>query len=291
MRVSVLAIVLVLGCVLFNLAHGQQIDSVKVNDSIHMLTGKGGNIGVLIGKDGTLLIDDKFAPMTDAILAKITELGGATPKFVINTHYHGDHTGGNENLGKAGSIIVSHANVRSLLTMETVIKAFNKVTPPQPKAALPIITFTRDMSFHLNGKTISIVHVPAAHTDGDSIVHFREDNVIHAGDAMFNGFFPFIDTKHGGTVRGAIAAVDTILALANGTTQIIPGHGPLASKKELSEYRHMLATAQERLGKLKSAGKTTTQAVAERPLADLDAKWGNGMFKSDRWIEIIYDGI
>ncbi len=181
--------------------------------------------------------------------------------------------------------------MRNLLTTETVIEAFNKVTPPQPKAALPIITFTRDISFQLNGKTISVVRVPAAHTDGDSIVHFREDNVIHAGDAMFNGFFPFIDTKHGGTARGAIAAVDKILALANGTTQTIPGHGPLASNKELSEYRHMLATAQERLGELKAAGETATQAVAEKPLADLDAKWGNGMFKSDRWIKVIYDGI
>ena len=291
MRVLDFAIALVLGFAFVNATSAQPIDSVKVNDSIHMITGKGGNIGVLIGKDGTFMIDDKFAPMTDAILAKVTELGGSVPKFVINTHYHGDHTGGNENLGKAGSTIVSHMNVRKRLTTGTVIKTFNKTTPPQPEAALPIITFTRDISFHLNGKSVNIVHVPAAHTDGDSIVHFQDDNVIHAGDTVFNGFFPFIDTDHGGTVSGAIAAVDKILALADDNTRIIPGHGPLASKKELSEYRHMLATAQERLGKLKAAGKTPVEAIAEKPLADLDAKWGGGMFKSDRWIEIIYDGI
>ena len=135
------------------------------------------------------------------------------------------------------------------------------------------------------------MHVPAAHTDGDSIVHFQDANVIHAGDALFNGFFPFIDTGNGGTVKGAIAAVDMMLALANDATRIIPGHGPLASKEQLREYRDMLAIVQERLAKLKAAGKTTAQAVAEKPLADLDAKWGKGMFTSDRWIQIIYDGI
>ncbi len=291
MRILGYVIGLVLASALVHAASAQQIESVKVSDSIHMLTGKGGNIGVLIGEDGTFMIDDKFAPMTDAILAKVTELGGSTPRFVINTHFHGDHTGGNENLGKAGSAIISHANVRKRLTTETVIKAFNKVAPPQPKVALPIVTFTRDISFHLNGETVNIVHVPAAHTDGDSIVHFLDANVIHAGDTVFNGFFPFIDTDHGGTVKGVIASVDKMLALADDATRIIPGHGPLASKTQLREYRDMLATVQERLGKLKAAGKTAAQAVAEKSLADLDAKWGNGMFKSGRWIEIIYNGI
>ncbi len=291
MRILGHAIGLVLAIAFINAASAQEIDSVKVSDSIHMLTGKGGNIGVLIGEDGTLMIDDKFAPMTDTILTKVTKLGGSTPRFVINTHFHGDHTGGNENLGKAGSVIISHANVRKRLTVETVIKAFNKVTPPQPKAALPLITFTRDITFHLNGETVNFMHVPAAHTDGDSIVHFQDANVIHAGDTMFNGFFPFIDTDHGGTVKGVIAAVDKLLALADDDTRIIPGHGPLANKQQLREYRDMLATAQERLVKIKAAGKTAAQAVAGKPLADLDAKWGNAMFTSDRWIEIIYDGI
>ncbi len=291
MRILGYVIGFVLAGMLINATAAQQIESVKVSDSIHMLTGKGGNIGVLIGEDGTFLIDDQFAPITDAILAKVTELGGSTPRFVINTHFHGDHTGGNENLGNAGSIVVSHGNVRKRLTTETLIKAFNMTTPPQPKAALPIVTFTRDISFHLNGETINVVHFPVAHTDGDSVVHFRNANVIHAGDIVFNGIFPFIDIDHGGTVKGLIAAVDKILALSNETTRIIPGHGPLANKGQLFEYRDMLATAEKRLGKLKAGGKTATQAVAEKPLTDLDAKWGNGMFKSGRWIGIIYDGI
>ena len=269
----------------------QQIDSVKVSDNIHMLTGKGGNIGIMTGEAGTFMIDDKFAPMTAEILENISKLGGTSPRFVINTHFHGDHTGGNENLGKAGSVIFSHENVRKRLSTETIIEAFNMVTPPQPEAALPIVTFTRDISFHLNGQTINVVHVPAAHTDGDSFVHFKEANVIHAGDALFNGFFPFIDTKHGGTVQGMIDAVNLILSLADDSTSIIPGHGPLASKKEVIAYRDMLVTVQNRLSKLKAAGKTVDQIIAENPIADLDANWGSGTFKSDRWIAIIFDGI
>jgi len=280
-----------LATIFISTASAQQIDTVSVTDNIHMLTGKGGNIGVLTGESGTFMIDDKFAPMTTEILEKITDLGGSSPRFVINTHYHGDHTGGNEALGKAGSVIVSHENVRKSLTTETVIEAFNMVTPPQPEAALPIVTFTRDISFHLNGQTINVVHVPAAHTDGDSFVHFLEANVIHSGDAVFNGFFPFIDTAHGGTVQGTIDAVDLILSLSNETTRIIPGHGPLASRSDVVEYRDMLVMVQKRLSKLKTAGKTVDQIVAENPIADLDAKWGDGMFKSDRWIAIIYDGI
>ena len=269
----------------------QELTSTKVTDAIYMLSAKGGNIGILNGEDGTFMIDDQFAPLTEAILLKIKALGGVAPKFVVNTHFHGDHTGGNENLGKAGSVIVSHANVRKRLMMETVIEAFNMVTPPQEKSALPIITFTRDISFHLNGQTVNVIHVPAAHTDGDSIVHFPDSNVIHAGDAMFNGFFPFIDTVHGGSVKGAISAVDTMLSLADDKTKIIPGHGPLADKQQLMEYRDMLTTAQKNLSKLKAEGKSLEQVISAKPLAGLDAKWGNVMFTADRWIEIIFDGI
>ena len=291
MKDRMLVAMLILLATLYSQAFAQDIGSVKVTDNIHMITGKGGNIGVFIGEDGTFMIDDKFAPMTDSILAKVRELGGDTPRFVINTHFHGDHTGGNENLGKAGSTIISHINVRKRLTTKTTIEAFNKVTPPQPKIALPIITFTRDISLHLNGQTVNIIHLPVAHTDGDSFVHFPDSNVIHTGDAMFNGFFPFIDTRHGGKVSGAIAAMDKMLALSDANTKIIPGHGPLATKKDLVTYRKMLTTAQERLGKLKAAGKSLAEIVAAKPLADLQEEWGNAMFTSDRWIMIIYDGI
>jgi glyoxylase-like metal-dependent hydrolase (beta-lactamase superfamily II) len=152
--------------------------------------------------------------------------GGDTPRFLINTRYHADHTGGNENLGRAGTWIFSHDNVRERLTVETVLRAFNIVTPPLPKDALPVVSFSTDLTFHLNGDNLHAFHVPHAHTDGDSVVHFQKANVIHTGDIWFNGLYPFIDVDHGGTVKGVIAAADTILALADGDTRLIPGHGP-----------------------------------------------------------------
>ena len=289
LRVTLSAVLL--AATLSGAAAAQQIDAVEVRDNIHMLTGDGGNIGVLIGADGTFMIDDKFAPLTEAILAKVGELGGDTPKFLLNTHYHGDHTGGNENLGKAGSLIVAHENVRKRLAAGTTITAFDMVTPAQGPPALPVITFTRDMRFHLNGQTVDIVHLPAAHTDGDSFVHFVDANVIHTGDVVFNGFYPFIDVENGGTLKGVIAAADILLAHANDDTRIIPGHGPLASRQDLVAYRDMLATVQERLGALKAAGKSASEAVAEAPLEDLEAEWGDGNFTGDRWIALIYGGI
>ena len=166
------------------------IETVPVKESIHMLVGSGGNIGLFIGDDGTFLIDDQFAPLTPKHLEAIKAAGGELPKFLINTHYHADHTGGNENLGKAGTLIFSHDNVRERLTVETVIKAFNMTTPPRPKAALPVVTFSSDVTFHINGETLRAFHVSRAHTDGDSIIHFQKANVIHAGDILFNGYYP-----------------------------------------------------------------------------------------------------
>ena len=267
------------------------IEPTKLADGIHMLRGRGGNIGVLTGADGTFLIDDQFAPLTAKILAAVEAIGGEVPRFVINTHYHGDHTGGNENLGNEGVTIVSHDNVRKKLVEGATIKAFNKVISPAPKAAVPVITFAEEMTFHLNGETVHVFHSPSGHTDGDAIIHFKNANVIHAGDLFFNGFYPFIDTGAGGTVKGVIAAADRMLALADDYTKIIPGHGPLANKAQLMAYRKMLETAQMRLGELKSSGKSAAEAVAAKPLSDLETTWGNGFLSTDRWIAIVYDGV
>lgn len=271
--------------------HAETINSTQLSHNIHMLSGKGGNVGLMTGPDGSFLIDDQFAPATEVILAKVKALGGERPKFVMNTHFHGDHTGGNENLGSGGSIIVSHDNVRTRLSNDTEIKAFNVALKALPKTGLPIVTFSQTMTLHLNNETIRIQHTPTAHTDGDSFVHFANSNVIHAGDLFFNGFFPFIDPDHGGSVAGVIAGVDRILALANDMTKIIPGHGPLATKADLQAYREMLATALERLSALKRQGLSAQQAAAKAPLADLAAKWGQGMFSTERWIEVIYDAV
>ncbi len=268
-----------------------EIKTVAVAPGIYMLAGQGGNIGLFVGEDGTFLIDDQFAPLTDKILAAIKSAAGDHPRFLINTHYHGDHTGGNENLGKGGTLIISHHNVRERLLSGAFIGAFNMKQPPTDKAGLPVVTFSKNIKFHLNGETVMVKHVPHAHTDGDSFIVFQTANVIHAGDLLFNGFYPFIDVHHGGTLKGMIKGVDKLLRLSDDNTKIISGHGPVASKQDLVNYRQMLWTAYERLNKLKAAGKTAKEAAAEKPLADLEAAWGKGMFTGDRWITLIYPGV
>lgn len=267
------------------------IAAVPVSKQIYMLTGKGGNLGLFVGEDGTFLIDDQFAPLTGKIIATIKSVGGDTPKFLINTHYHGDHTGGNENLGGEGTLIFSHDNVRERLSAGSFIGAFKMKRPPVPKEGLPVVTFSEDISFHLNGDTVHAIHVPHAHTDGDSFIHFKTANVIHAGDIFFNGFYPFIDVQHGGSLRGVIAAADRILVLVDDETKIIAGHGPLGDKAQLTSYRDMLVVAHERLRALKEEGKSVEEAVAAKPLADLEAIWGDGLFKGERWIELVYPGV
>lgn len=273
-----------------SLADEVKITASKVSEQIYMLTGKGGNIGLFVGQDGTFLIDDQFAPLTANILKTIESVGGEHPRFLINTHYHGDHTGGNENLGKGGTLVFSHHNVRESLAGGSFIEAFNMTLPAAAKEGLPVVTFSEDISFHLNGDTVRAIHVPHAHTDGDSFIYFAQANVIHAGDIFFNGFYPFIDVRHGGSIKGMIKAADAILALADDETKIIAGHGPLSDKAELLSYRQMLVTAYERLRNLKESGKTVQEAVAARPLADLEEAWGDGLFTGDRWIEIVYSG-
>lgn len=249
-------------------ATGQAVDEkiipIPVTEQIYMIAGKGGNIGLFIGEDGTFLIDDQFAPLTEKIVEAIKSVGGDYPKFLINTHYHGDHTGGNEKLGQGGTLIFSHDNVRERLSTGSFLEAFNMKRSGVSREGLPVVTFSEDISFHLNGDSIRATHVPHAHTDGDSFVYFKAANVIHAGDFFFNGFYPFIDVNHGGSLKGMIKAVDKVLSLADDSTKIIAGHGPLGDKKQLASYRQMLGIAYERLSKLKAEGKTAQEAVADR---------------------------
>ena len=268
-----------------------KINTINVADGLYMLAGKGGNIGMFTGEDGTFVVDDQFAPLTDKILDAIKAAGGDTPRFLINTHFHGDHTGGNENFGKKGVLIVSHDNVRERLANGSYIAAFGSKSAPARKAALPVVTYSEDMHFHINGESVRAIHVSNAHTDGDSIIHFKKANVVHAGDIFFNGFYPFMDAANGGSLKGVIAAVDTILAMTDNDSKIIPGHGPLADKAQLQAYRDMLSTAYGRLLKLKNAGMSAEDAVKEKPLADLEAQWGNGIFTGDKWIGIVYSGV
>lgn len=274
-------------------AHAQQdfskveIKTQKLSDTTYMLTGSGGNLGLSVGPDAVFLIDDQFAPLTPKIDAAIKQLTDKPVKFVVNTHWHFDHTGGNENMGKAGALIVAHDNVRKRMNSEQLIAFMNMPVKAAPKDALPVITFSTDTTFHINGDEVHAMHVPNAHTDGDSIVVFKKSNVIHMGDTYFNGFYPFIDTSSGGSVDGVIAAADKALAIAKDDTKIIPGHGPLSNKAELKAYRDMLATLSSRIKEQVKAGKKLEDIVAAKPTADYDAKWGGGFIKPDKWVEMV----
>ncbi|MCG8462686.1 MAG: MBL fold metallo-hydrolase [Holophagales bacterium] len=233
-----------------------EIQTEKLADGVHMLVGAGGNIGVSSGEDGVFLVDDQFAPLTEKIRKAVAEISDGPIRFVLNTHWHFDHTGGNENFGKAGSLIVAHDNVRVRMSTDQLIESLNRNVPAAPDAALPVVTYAEGVTFHLNGQTIHAFHVPPAHTDGDSIVHFREADVVHMGDLFFNGVYPFIDLSSGGSVEGMIAAVEKVLAMAGDGTKIVPGHGPLATKADLAGYRDMLTAVRDAILPLVEADKT-----------------------------------
>lgn len=265
--------------------------SVPVVEGVHMLVGEGGNIGVSVGEDGTFIIDDQYAPLSDKIVAALESVSGSKPRFLVNTHWHGDHAGGNEYFGKHGTIIVAHKNVRERLRTEQSIPLFKMHKPASPKAALPVVTYQEKMSLHLNGHDLDLYHVADAHTDGDTVIHFAKANVIHAGDVFFNGFYPFIDVGSRGSLAGMIAASELVLGLADETTRIMPGHGPLATKADLQAYHDMLVQAQQNIGVLVAAGKTEDEVVAAKPTAELDAEWADGFLSADLWVRIVYQGM
>ena len=265
-----------------------EIQTEKLSDSVYMMTGAGGNLGVSVGDDGVFLIDDQFAPLTPKIQAAIAKVSAKPVRFLLNTHWHFDHTGGNENLGKAGAVIVAQENVRKRLSSEGFIAFFGMKTKPEPAVALPVVTFTRDLSFHLNGEEIRALHVPRAHTDGDTIVHFAKSDVIHAGDTFFNKLYPFIDTSSGGSVAGVLAAADRILKMAGDKTKIIPGHGPLGDKADLKAYRDMLAAVSGRVASQVKQGKKLEEVVASKPTAQFDEAWGKGFLTPDKFVEMLY---
>jgi len=263
-----------------------QIKTEKVAEAIWVLAGAGGNIGVSAGADGVFLIDDEWAPMTPKVKAAVTAISDQPLRFILNTHWHPDHTGGNKDLGEAGALIVAHDNVRLRMSTDQFIEAMGMKFPPSPARALPVVTFNDAVTLHLNGDDVQAFHVAPAHTDGDAIVHFRRAGVVHMGDLFFNGMYPFVDLSSGGTFEGFIAAADRALALGEGT-RIIPGHGPVGTRADLRAYRDMLVTVRDRVKPLVQAGKTPAEVVAARPLADLDAKWGQGFMKPDKCVEIV----
>lgn len=265
-----------------------QIKTTDLGSGIYMMVGSGGNLGLSTGADGAFLIDDQFAPLSPKIQTAIDDVSDNAVRFLVNTHWHGDHAGGNENFGKSGAIIVAHNNVRKRLSKDQFIKAFNMKTTAAPAIALPVITFSDEISFYQNGQDIHIFHVNNAHTDGDAMVYFEQADVLHMGDVFFNKMYPFIDTATGGSINGVIAAQERALALITDKTKIIPGHGPLANKADLEETLAMLKALRSAILKTIAEGKSVEDAVAADPLADLNEKWGGGFMKAEAIVRIVY---
>ena len=261
-----------------------EITAEEIAPGIAVLYGAGGNIGVSHGEDGTVLIDDQFAPLTARIEAAVAALGASPVRFVVNTHWHGDHTGGNENLGQKGALIFAHHNVRTRLAEG---REGERPIAPAPDAALPVVTYEQGVSFHLNGERVDVLFLGGGHTDGDSVVHWTKSNVVHMGDLYFKiPGYPFIDTSSGGNVVDAMNSLDAVIRMIDGETKVIPGHGPMSNKAELVAYRAMMGDAVERVKALRDGGSTLEQTVAAKPLAGFDR--GEGFIDADGFVGAIY---
>lgn len=269
-------------------ARAQDFDAVDIKttdlgDGIYMLEGMGGNIGVSVGDDGVFVIDDQFAPLADKILAAIAEITDKPVRFVINTHWHGDHTGANAQMAAAGGIVVAHSNVRKRMAAEGERQA-----APE---ALPVVTFSESVVFHFNGHTIKVMHPGRAHTDGDALVFFKNINTVHAGDLLFNGRYPYIDVDSGGSVDGYIAALEKLHSWVDDDTRIISGHGPAATREDIVAKIAMLKTARDRMNTLIGNGKTLEEIQAAAPLSDFDGKWAWNFIDGSRFTELLYRGL
>jgi len=300
-------------------AHAQQDwDAVEVRvtplrGGVHMITAAGGNLGVFLGPDGVLVVDADYAELSERILQRVRELVSAsvepgekaeeapstgtptqTVRFLVNTHWHFDHTSGNENFAKAGAVLIAHEGVGRLLAEDQVMHALGgREVPAAPKLARPTLTFNDRMNMAWNGDVVHLVHMANAHTDGDIIVHFRDADVIHMGDIFFNGMYPFIDVDNGGNLPGMVQALEEVLAHSRETTLFIPGHGPLADRADLQAYTDMLRTVNDRVQGLIEAGKNRDEVIAEEPTAEFDAAWGGqgGFTEPDNWVGLVYDGM
>lgn len=264
-----------------------EIKATHVAGNVHMLEGSGGNIGVSVGADGILIIDDQFAPLAEKIREALKRLGGDKPRFILNTHWHGDHVGGNEAFGRDGTII-AHDNVRKRLA--TKQELFGEAVEPLARAGLPVVTFGDRVTIHFNDEEVQMIHLPGGHTDGDSIIIFPKSNVVHMGDLMFAGMFPFVDLEHGGDVEGMARNVARAMELAPAGAKFIPGHGPLSSLDDVKKFHQMLVETTKLVRDKFAAGKSVEQIRSEGVPEEWKS-WGNGFIKTDRWLDTIYKSL
>jgi cyclase len=265
-----------------------QVRAQQLRAGVYVLFGAGGNIGLSVGNDAAFIVDDQFAPLTPKIVAAIAAITNKPVRFVINTHWHGDHSGGNESFGKAGTLIIAHNNVRKRMSAEQFNDLYNFRTPASPPGALPVVSFSDSITFHINGDDLVAFHVPPAHTDGDAIVYFTRADVVHMGDTFFLNTYPFIDTSTGGSVNGIIAAADRVLAMCTPQTIVIPGHGAAANCGDLRTYRNVVATVRDRVRAEMQKGRTLDQIKAAGLSKEFDAQWGVGFVPPDRFIELVH---
>jgi len=274
-------------------ARADEIEYVttRLSDTVSMVQARGGNVAVSAGEDGVFIIDDQYQPSIDGLLGAIGGISDRPVRFVINTHYHGDHVGGNEAIGAGGGIVIAHDNIRKRMSTAQFNHFWNAETPAWPEGALPVVTFNDRVTLHLNGEAVTAYHVPRGHTDGDSIIHFPESNVLHMGDIFFNGLYPYIDLDAGGTIQGMIGAVERGLELADDTTKVIPGHGPLTDRAGLEAYRAMLVEIRDRVQAMIDRGMDLAAVVAAKPTAQWDEALGGAFIKPDNLVIFVYNSL
>jgi glyoxylase-like metal-dependent hydrolase (beta-lactamase superfamily II) len=268
-----------------------EFTSFQLSDTVYMLKGRGGNVGISTGKDGLYIIDDQVKQVTGPLLEAIRKISTKPIRFVINTHYHGDHTGGNEVIGAAGTVIIAHDNIRKRLATEQVSIFLNKTTPPSAYAALPVVTFNDQMTMHLNGESATAYYVANGHTDGDAIIHFPVSNVIHMGDMFFNGLYPYVDLDAGGSIQGMVAAAQLALSMANESTRIIPGHGPLGMAEDLKNYQDFLIEASTNVQALIDKDMKLEQIIAAKPTKEWDESLGKTWITPLQFVTFIYNSL
>lgn len=267
-----------------------KVTAEKLADNIYMLSDSGGmgNSTVLTGDDGVLLIDTKADTSVDKLFGKITELSNKPLRFAVITHWHYDHVGGNQKIAETGATIVAHENVRKQMGIEHEMKIFNKKVPPAKEIVLPLLTYEKEITFYIDGEVVKVFNIEPGHTDGDSVVYFKNANVICTGDLYFEGLYPYIGIYSGGTINGMIKVINQILPVIDENTKVVPGHGPLSNKAKLVQYVSMLTTIRDNVSKLMQEGKTMEEVVAAKPTKEFDEKWGKGFLPPDKFAGLVY---